>query len=75
VAREFRERCQEFMQARGWTRLERMASGRGPHAFLAMQLLAAYAYGRPTQPVSGDPDPAAPPVRVTVVFDDASDRD
>jgi hypothetical protein len=56
VAREFRDRCQDFMSEQGWQRLMRMARGRGSLAFRALELIAAYAYGKPTQLVGSDPD-------------------
>src|SRR5262245_46171129 len=49
VAREFRERCRAFMEAQGAERLIGMSLGRGPFAFRALELLAGYAYGKPTQ--------------------------
>jgi len=74
VAREFRQRSQDFMDSKGWRQLEDMAMDRkSPHRFRALELLAAYAYGRPTQPIGGDPDPDEPPVRVTITFDRADD--
>jgi hypothetical protein len=42
---------------------------RSPHRFRALELLAAYAYGRPTLPLAGDPEPDAAPIEVTVTFD------
>jgi hypothetical protein len=56
LARDFRERCQNFMEADGWKRLNRMARGRGPFAYQALQLIAAYAYGKPSQPITGPDD-------------------
>jgi len=37
--------------------------------FRSIELIAAYGYGRPTQPISGDAEPEPAPLRVTVVFD------
>ena len=52
VAREFRERCQRFMQGKGWKQLEQMATDpESTTAYQALQLIAAYAYGKPTQPI------------------------
>lgn len=56
VAREFRERCQEFMGDEGWRKLAAMARGRGPNAYQALSLIAAYAYGKPSQPITGPDD-------------------
>lgn len=73
---EFRARCREWMDRYGWGVLEDLATAKGGRDQLrAVELMAAYGYGRPTQPVSGDADPETPPLRVTVVFDkpDAED--
>jgi len=52
VARDFRERCREFMQAKGWKQLESIAlDPQQPHQGRALELIAAYAYGKPTQPI------------------------
>jgi hypothetical protein len=52
VMRDFRDRCQRFMQSKGWAKLEQMAlEPEGPFAYQAMQLIAAYAFGKPTQPI------------------------
>ena len=75
VIRDFRQRCQAFMSRTGWTTLEQLATdAKSPHHFRALELVAAYAYGRPTQPVGGDTDPDVAPVRVTVTFDRAEDQ-
>jgi hypothetical protein len=76
VVREFRERCRNFMDREGWQVLEEIARAKGGRDQLkAIETLAAYAYGRPTQPLSGDADPETPPIQVTVTFDkpDADD--
>jgi hypothetical protein len=60
------------MTKSGWAALEDMAADpKSPHRFRALELMAAYAYGRPTQLVAGDADPDAAPVLVTVTFDRA----
>lgn len=41
------------MDLEGWKRLAAMARGRGPHAYKALELIAAYAYGKPSQPITG----------------------
>ena len=52
VARDFRERCQNFMQAKGWKTLEQLATDPDqPHQARALELIAAYAYGKPSQPI------------------------
>jgi hypothetical protein len=64
------------MGSKGWKQLEAMATdATSPHHYRAIELMAAYAYGRPTVPVSGDPDPDMPPVHVTVTFDRADERE
>jgi len=63
VVRDFRERCGNFMSEEGWKRLSSMARGRGKHAYRALELIAAYAYGKPNQPISG-PDNA--PLQITI---------
>jgi hypothetical protein len=58
------------MQRRGWDALEEMASNKTSRdRFRSIELIAAYGYGRPTLPISGDPDTEMPPIEVTVVFD------
>ncbi|HEX6971994.1 MAG TPA: hypothetical protein VF234_07225, partial [Limnochordia bacterium] len=55
VAAEFRERCREFMTAGGWARLVALATDpESPHHYRALEMIAHYAYGKPTQPVSGE---------------------
>jgi hypothetical protein len=67
---EWRGRCRDFMQRRGWDALEEMANNKTSRdRFRSIELIAAYGYGRPTQPISGDAEPEPAPVRVTVVFD------
>lgn len=75
IVRDFRARCLLFMSKRGWSTLEEMASNhKSPHQYRALELITAYAYGRPTQPIAGDADPEQPPLRVTVTFDRAEDH-
>lgn len=63
------------MAKTGWDTLEKMASNpNSPHQYRALELITAYAHGRPTQPIAGDPDADMPPVRVTVTFDRAEDQ-
>jgi hypothetical protein len=58
------------MDRKGWQVLEELATTpRDRDRLKALELMAAYGYGRPTQPVSGDIDPEVPPVQVTVTFD------
>lgn len=61
------------MQKDGWAALEGMANDPdSPHRFKSIELIGAYAYGKPTQPVGGDLDPDSPPLRVSVTFDHAN---
>ena len=56
VAAEFRERCRQFMDEIGWAELTRLASVKyGPDHLRALELVAAYAVGKPIarQEVSG----------------------
>jgi hypothetical protein len=53
TAREFAQRCQDFMSTEGWPRLRALAEGDGPSALRALELIIAYAYGKPMQPVGG----------------------
>ena len=54
--RDFKKRCQEFMEAEGWGILIGMAKGKGKEKRAAIELLAGYGYGRPKQglEMSGD---------------------
>jgi hypothetical protein len=66
----FRDRCRLWADKEGWTVLQEIAAERhGRDRMRAVELLFAYGYGRPVQPMSGDVDPEAAPLRVTVVFD------
>ncbi len=49
VAREFRERCREFMESDGWDELIAIARGKDKDKRAALELIAAYAYGKPRQ--------------------------
>jgi hypothetical protein len=50
VAKEFRARCRDFMQAHGWRQLEAIACDRKDRdKYRALELIAAYAYGKPKQ--------------------------
>jgi hypothetical protein len=54
VAREFRKRCREFMEQEGggWDELISLAKDRkAKEQRYALELIAAYAYGRPKQGV------------------------
>lgn len=64
----FRDAARAFMDAEGLQRLKALA--RADSEF-ALKLLTEYAFGKPTQPVSGDGD--APAIQVSVTFDHASD--
>ncbi len=45
----FRQRCQDFMEEKGWKELSKMAQGEGKTKQAALELIAGYAYGRPHQ--------------------------
>ena len=47
----FRERCREFVTAEGWDILLEMARTPGRDQRPALELLAAYGFGKPTQAV------------------------
>lgn len=67
--KSFKASALEHMDRQGVGTLISMASSEGEDRRFALKLLAEYAYGKPTQPVSGDSD--APPVQVSVTFDRA----
>ena len=64
IASDFRKRCREFMEADGWRILIDMASDpKAKEQRYALELIAAYAYGRPKQGVElSGPDGA--PVQI-----------
>jgi len=52
VVREFRERCREFMTAEGWEHLKEIARAkRHRDRYRALELIAAYAFGKPTNKI------------------------
>lgn len=52
IASDFRKRCREFMEADGWRILIDMASdSKAREQRYALELIAAYAYGKPKQGV------------------------
>jgi hypothetical protein len=52
VARDFRKRCRDFMEADGWDILIDIAKDRkAKEQRYALELIAAYAYGKPKQGV------------------------
>jgi hypothetical protein len=70
VARDFRERCRQFMEkpGGGWQQLADLASDpTSRDRFQALALIGAYAYGKPTQPLSGEDGNAIP---IRVVYED-----
>ena len=72
ILRDFRSRCRLFMTKTGWGALEDMANDpESVHRFRALELIAAYAHGRPTQLIAGDPDAEIAPMIITVAFDHA----
>lgn len=62
VGKMFRERCKEFMNAEGWDHLLGLARTPSKQQLPALELIAAYAYGKPTQPIDGDGEGG--PIRV-----------
>jgi hypothetical protein len=72
VALAWKERCREFLEREGgWEQLVRIAHGlTGGDPMPALRLLTEYAYGKPTQPISGDLD--LPGIQVSVSFDRAT---
>lgn len=53
----WKARCREFMDLEGWDKLCKLARDEGSKRHLdAIELICAYAYGKPTQPVGGDPE-------------------
>jgi hypothetical protein len=54
VVKDFRDRCREFMDKDGWRALFAMVHEGGPNAYQALALIAAYAYGKPSQPITGE---------------------
>lgn len=58
------------MDDEGWDNLAEMARDKKHRdRFRSNELLAAYGYGRPTQPIAAEADSDAPPLRITVTFD------
>jgi hypothetical protein len=75
VAKEFRERCREFMESEGWTSLISMAQDKKDRdRYRALDLLAAYAYGKPKQGVELTGDGGGP-VMLGILTDDALDEE
>ena len=57
------------MEIEGWQKLRRLAKGNGRHAYQALELIASYAYGKPSQPVTG-PDGGPVQFAVTALIAD-----
>ena len=51
VAKAFREECRKFMAEEGWEYLFKLARQEGREQKPAVELIAAYAYGKPKQGV------------------------
>lgn len=52
VARDFKARCRDFMEKTGWHNIETIAKDPSHQHFMrATEILAAYAYGKPSQAV------------------------
>ena len=58
-----RELCLEYMEAKGWTGLFELAA-KGRYRIQALTLIAAYAYGKPPQPLIGGEE--GPPLRIVI---------
>lgn len=68
VAKGFREKCREFMErGGGWEALIELTES-GRDQFAALSLIASYAYGKPTQPITGLDDGA---ITIRVQYEDA----
>lgn len=63
----FKERAQVFVDAEGVEGLFVMARGEGEDRRFALKLLLEYAYGKPTQPISGQD---GKPITIRIVDDD-----
>lgn len=68
VAKGFRDRCKEFMDVEGWRTLIEMARQPARDQLPALTLIASYAYGKPTQPISGLDDA---PLTIRIEYADA----
>ena len=50
IAKEFKDKCREFMEADGWDKLVGIATDRRSRDHMkALELICAYAYGKPKQ--------------------------
>ena len=70
IAADFRQRCRDFMETKGWLNLESMANDpKGPHYYRANELLLAYALGKPPQKLEhgGDAENQTPIKYISVV--------
>jgi len=47
IAKEFKEKCRQFMSDKGWDKLIEMAQSNSRDARPALELITGYAYGRP----------------------------
>ena len=54
----WRRKCREFMDDEGWEHLYELATTKNRDQRAALELISAYAYGKPTQPIAGDDDMA-----------------
>lgn len=73
----FRAFCREYMDKAGWEKIVDLASNAStltpPAVQLhALELIAAYGYGKPTQPITGDQE--AGPLAIEVIYADAAPR-
>lgn len=70
MTHDFRLRCRSFMETEGWAILQDMARDKkGRDRQRAIELLAAYAYGKPatTVKIGGDEDNPTPIRYIAVV--------
>ena len=62
AARDFRQRCRDFMELKGWSIIERLANEPGRDQIRAAELISAYAYGKPPQKLEHGGDPEGVPI-------------
>lgn len=77
VARDFREKCRQWMEEKGggWDQLIDLASvGKPDERLRAIQLIAAYAYGKPAQRLEHT-DGDGGPLNVQVIVKDFATDD
>lgn len=71
VAETFKQDCRAFMTAEGWDKLQNMArNDRNRDQWKAIELIAAYAYGRPRQGIDLDAGEGGLVIKVKVIEDE-----